>query len=390
MTSTRSPIRLRGARDVLAVLPYQLGYHPSDCLVAVVLRDGGVGMVSRLDLPPADHVEDAVAALLGPILRDDPDAVLLVGYEPPCAAGAARPVMDAMAAALSGHGVEVQERLVVRDGRWFAPDCGQGCCPDEGEPVPDPAEVPAVADFVAMGRSPLTDRAGIEARLLPDPGEDRELVSRAVARRRRGAESTGSAGALLPSALAVWARVLATVDGRSPAAADATWAAGLGADDLALLACSLRDLDVRDGIIARLCPGALPAGALDAGLDAALDEALPVPVWSTLDGPEAGQVLDACLDRLIAVTRRLPDAEAPPLLCVVASLAWWQGDGTLTRAALERVFALDEKYRLARLLARMVDLAIRPPGRDRPARPGRPTARSRRRTKPPGWGGVSV
>jgi transposase len=48
------------------------------------------------------------------------------------------------------------------------------------------------------------------------------------------------------------------------------------------------------------------------------------------------------------------------MLTVLANLAWWQGDGALARTALERALVVEPGYRLARLLDRLVDLAIRP------------------------------
>src|SRR5665647_3722580 len=60
MTTT---IHLSGPADVLTVLPYQLGFHPHRCLVVVSLHGTRMGLVQRIDLPPPDHVGDAVAAL---------------------------------------------------------------------------------------------------------------------------------------------------------------------------------------------------------------------------------------------------------------------------------------------------------------------------------------
>ncbi len=56
----------------------------------------------------------------------------------------------------------------------------------------------------------------------------------------------------------------------------------------------------------------------------------------------------------------LPDEVAAPALSVLASFAWWRGNGALARVALNRALRCDPTYRLALLLDRMVDLAIRP------------------------------
>jgi hypothetical protein len=56
----------------------------------------------------------------------------------------------------------------------------------------------------------------------------------------------------------------------------------------------------------------------------------------------------------------LPDDVAAPALSVLASVTWWRGDGALTRVALARALRCQPDYRLALLLEKMVDLAIRP------------------------------
>jgi hypothetical protein len=66
--------------------------------------------------------------------------------------------------------------------------------------------------------------------------------------------------------------------------------------------------------------------------------------------------------RLVGVCAALPEAWSAAPLTVLASFTWWRGDGALTRIALDRALAVDPDYRLARLLSRMVDLAIRPFG----------------------------
>ncbi|MFL6153750.1 MAG: DUF4192 family protein, partial [Ornithinibacter sp.] len=42
-------ITLRGPGDVVAILPYQLGYHPHDSVVVISLKGKRVGLVARAD-----------------------------------------------------------------------------------------------------------------------------------------------------------------------------------------------------------------------------------------------------------------------------------------------------------------------------------------------------
>ena len=66
------PIRLTSPSDVLALLPYQLGYHPHDAVVVVTVHGRTVGLVERIDIPPPEHVAEAADAMVGPLLSDLP------------------------------------------------------------------------------------------------------------------------------------------------------------------------------------------------------------------------------------------------------------------------------------------------------------------------------
>jgi hypothetical protein len=376
MTTT---IHLSGPADVLAVLPYQLGFHPRDALVAVSLHGTRMGLVQRIDLPPPEHVLDAVTAMIGPLRQDNPLAVLLIGFEE--REGESRAMLDEMSRVCSAHGVEVHDRMVVRGGRWYNLDCIQSCCPTEGRELPAPSEVPAVAEFVGRGICPLPDRSALADRVeISSP-----LLSRAVStlanewlELRREAtdvdeseigereselqetesevhDAESELNACRASELAVWSRVLCDEDDAEPVQA-------LPPQDLAMLAVSLTDVDLRDGLIAWLCPGTLPPELIDPMLFDQMSQALLEPVWLDGDRGDVEQVmaLQRIEHRLCELCAALPDEWAVSTLTVLASFTWWRGDGALTRIALDRALRVDPHYRLAQLLERMVDLAIRP------------------------------
>ncbi|HEX7461312.1 MAG TPA: DUF4192 family protein, partial [Dermatophilaceae bacterium] len=155
--------------------------------------------------------------------------------------------------------------------------------------------------------------------------------------------------------LDMWGRVLRTeVDPQSIRA--------LPPQDLAMLAVSLTDVDLRDALIAWLCPGTLAQDLIDPMLFNQLDRSLAAQPW--LDGStrEIDHViaLQRIEGRLCEVCAALPDVWAVPALTVLATFTWWRGDGALTRVALDRALRVDPHYRLAQLLEQMVDLAIRP------------------------------
>jgi len=411
----KTTIRLSGPPDVLTVLPYQLGFHPRDCLVAVSLHGSRMGMVQRLDLPAPAHVQDAVAAMIAPLLREKPTAVLLVGYE--VHKGDSRAMLDELGEACRDNGVAVKDRMVVRDGRWFDLDCRQSCCPPEGLRLPPAREVPAVAEYVGREICPLPDRSALADLLEPTVAisgavsllADEWLALRHEAMDAEASEQDesdaeratweaepatwqeratgGDLQKFRASELEVWSRVLCDQDDAEPIHA-------LPVQDLAILAASLTDVDLRDGLIAWLCPGTLPPELIDPDLFVQLCEALPdhLGLVGEADGLDRADVRGGRRDRggrhrghldLWDVDRRereqvigqqrierrlcelcaaLPDTWVVSTLTVLASFTWWRGDGALTRVALDRALRVDPHYRLARLLEQMVDLAIRPTG----------------------------
>ena len=386
MTTT---IHLSGPADVLTVLPYQLGFHPHECLVVVSLRGTRMGLVQRIDLPPPEHVVDAVAAMIAPLRQDTPRAALLIGFEQ--REGQSRAMLDEMADACLAHGIEVVDRMVVRGDRWFDLDCTQGCCPLEGLPLPPPSEVPAVAEFVGREICPLPDRSALAdllepnlpqlssplaevLRLADEWSQLRQEVTDAVEAGLSTAETELGTGEMelgtgetdlhiretelhgfRASELAVWSLVLCDLDDAEPIRE-------LPPQDLAMLAVSLTDVDLRDGLIAWLCPGALPQDLIEPDLFVQLSRTLPEPPWLGGDAGEMAQVIgrQRIERRLCELCAALPDALAVPVLTVLASFTWWRGEGALTRIALDRALRTEPHYRLAELLERMVDLAIRP------------------------------
>jgi hypothetical protein len=138
---------------------------------------------------------------------------------------------------------------------------------------------------------------------------------------------------------------------------------GLAAEEVADLALSLRDIHLRDGLIAWFCPGSLPLEVLDGDLADQLTSCLPPASWAGARRSRGRAIAARRLSaRLVELCRMLPPDEATPALTVLAHVAWCVlGDGALARAAVERALTLEPDYRLAQLVAAMVDVAFRPP-----------------------------
>src|SRR6476469_8558812 len=111
----RTVVTARGPADLVAAVPYLVGFVPTDSIVVVSLRGPRLrlGLVARLDLPDPAHVEEAAASLAQFVHRDGPrQAVVLVYDEQPWALLGGRPrqsLVDALEAALLRHDVPVRE-----------------------------------------------------------------------------------------------------------------------------------------------------------------------------------------------------------------------------------------------------------------------------------------
>ena len=352
------PVTVRGPGEVIAVLPYQLGYHPSDAVVVVTIRDGTLGMLARSDLPPGQFACEAAERVVGPVLRTSPDAVLLVGYE----SGRSRAdvLLEILAAEFGRAGVDVTDSLVVRDGRWRSLLCRGDCCPPEGQPLPDTSRTPAVAEFVGLGVAPLPDRdalAGLVAPAESAPGVEAALRRLGTPTEGDGVDGQGVEGhgpEGLALTAAAWGRMCHLGEGAVPVDA-------LDDDEVGRIVHSLRDHRWRDAVIAHLCPGTLPEDVIPEHVRDEVLRAIPFRPWADELDPHESVVASRRLRaRLQAVARRVPARSAAPLLTVLAHVAWHDGDGALARTALDKALEVAPGYRLAQLLTQMVDLALRP------------------------------
>ena len=122
---------------------------------------------------------------------------------------------------------------------------------------------------------------------------------------------------------------------------------------------TLRDVALRDGLVAWLTPGTLPLDQLPAEAQELISR-VPRAWGEDGTGPDEVIAQNRVQARLIRLCALLPDEHATPALTVLACFTWWRGNGALTRVALARALRCQPDYRLALLLEQMVDLAIRP------------------------------
>ncbi|MFF0152533.1 DUF4192 domain-containing protein [Micromonospora sp. NPDC005203] len=345
MTSTDRPqLAVRSPADLIAAVPYLLGFHPTDSVVAVALRGRQIIFAARADLPDpsADPVERA-RHLVGVISRQGAEAATVVGYGPP---DRVTPSVDAVRAALTAAGLEVLDALRVTEGRWWSYLCTKpDCCPPEGRRY-DPSANPVTASAVFAGQVALPDRAALVAQVAPVDGSARDALRAATARAElRLAELLDQA----PSSDLLGSRTMCAAGVAAVREAQRRQRRGerLDDDEVAWLSLLMVHLPIRDH------------------------------AWERTDGRDRDIAL--WTDVLRRAEPKL--AAAPGTLLAFA--AWRAGQGALAAVALERTLSLHPDYALAVLLDDMLRRGVPPSELDgwpSVGMPGvvRPRKRSRR------------
>jgi hypothetical protein len=382
-----------GPADLLAVVPYRLGFHPADSVLLLELlapdaRTGRqtLGLVVRGDLPPAAEgdalrvaAEAAAQACLRLVRRAarPTSEVLVVLYDPDArvtsdgllpgarAAATLEAVRSGLEPPPGGVGPRAGDHLLVGGGRWRTLSCAGPCCPRQGEPwSPDgtagsggASRLPAEA--VWRGFTAAPDRAASLPQLTPaDPAR---CARAAVARREP--VPPAQARALV---LAFDRAVDRQVGGGGATEFDAAWCGRL--------LRALDRLEVRDALLLSGSrgpstprgrkhllrpPGAAPSAVGAVHLRRALDdEADPVRAAAAAD-------LAVQVARCGATSGGGAEAWA-----AAAWLEWTAGRPARMAACVEEALRQDPGHRLAGVLAVAVRDGVGPSRPGRAARAG--------------------
>jgi hypothetical protein len=343
MSSTDRPtVRVRTTEDMLALIPFLLGFQPDTSLVLLAVddRSGGIVTVARLDLPTAEQplgpVHAALDLVIAKLTTRGGISVVLAGYGP---ADRVEPTVSTASDALQAAGIPIRDALRVADGRFWRLRCADPmtdpvACPPDGVAF-EPATSPAAATAVYAGLVALPDREALAATLAPVTGPARDGMVAA----------TVTACAFLTELLD---------------------AARTDTDD----------------------PGDHPDAVLDTRIGRALQAAARTYLTQIQDRYRDGQPLDDAHAATMTVLLDLPSlwefaarrttaeawqiamwsdlvrrAEPPftaPAATVLALCALQAGHGALASMAVDRALSADPRDRFARLLQRAIAAGIDP------------------------------
>lgn len=338
---------LRSGADLIAAVPYLLGFHPADSVVVVGMRGPRVTFAARADLAglagsaaaagstgavggaAAPGGSAAAARHLAAVVAQQPtDRATVLGYGP---ASRVTPAVDAVRQALAEVGIGVLDALRVTDGRYWSYLCPEPeCCPPNGTAY-DSGTSQVAAAAVLAGQVALPDRAALVAQVASVEGDERARLRRAA---QRAGRRFADLAARAPGADRSGGRAVDRSGGRSVrAAGDLAIRAAqrrhrrgerLDDDEVAWLSWLLTDQAVRD------------------------------LAWERTDGRDADIALWADLLR-----RAEPELIAAPG-SLLAFAAWRAGEGALAAVALERVLAPYPDYSLALLVDDLLRRGVPP------------------------------
>lgn len=431
VASNATVVRVAGPEDLLAYIPYRLGFEPAESVVVVSLIGPRqrVGLVARIDLddlrlrqPDVPDGPDGAATarwLADHVLADGADRAVVVLYtatDPAAPSGLARRAVDLLRVRLERRLPGVEVWLMAPTG-FRALDCADPlCCPPEGRPLTALKGSRVAAHMVLEGRTVAGTREERYA-LRVAPEVARTQARRAAARwtdtyrrllnRTRfpdgggpvdGTAPTGPAGR--PGA-AFGTRAVETQALRAEHALGEWGAESLGLwrsavrrvartepgqsltlspVDLGKLGAALADTPVRDAVLLSLAPGTEETALrtarrqADEETDRATGSVMARIVDPVRGVPPDEGVTRAARQVLEAVVTHVPRNRRAPAYMLLALLAWWHGDGGLAAERVSETLGVDPDYRLALLLRGAIVGGV-PPGwvrREQGGSPGGP------------------
>lgn len=326
-TSAPTVVKLSTPADILGMLPYRLGFVPTESLVVVCLegprrRDR---LVMRVDLEAVEHDKQLADYVAAHVARAGANAAIIVCYtavdsEPDAGSGEPltlprRHLVDTVVDTLARRDIGVVEALLVSGQRWWSYHCSNPvCCPATGSDLPPELTAAAAhyaAEHVASGGVLLANREELERSVQPA----RNPVADAVRAQAADAAHVRMLVAFLSERPGAMCRL--TVELLDEVAG--LWSEGareLDANDAATLLAGLHDKRVRDHAMTLL-----------------------------LDYDH-----EMLLDLFTHLARAADDDAAAPVSTVVAWIAYASGNGGLANVAVERALTCDPDYTMAQLI----------------------------------------
>jgi hypothetical protein len=300
----RSRLKVGQPDELLAIIPYMVGFHPDESIVAVFIKSGRVVLTARMDLPQESATDELAEQIDYIAKRHGTHALAIVAYS--TASLPTHRLLTRLMARLGQH--KLTDVLYVGHGRWWSLTCAEDCCPLSGTPF-DLGSHPLSAAAVFAGLGARANRQELAASISGPPEAD------------------------LPRLQALADSLLADSEdfGDHSAAARLVDSASSDSGVLDERTCLLLGLLVTDVHIRDLA-------------------------WSLISPTNAEQHVRLWGD----VVAHVPPTLAAAPLCLLGMAAWVEGSGALLNCCCERLGQVDPSYSMGRLLCEISAQALPP------------------------------
>jgi hypothetical protein len=121
--------------ELLATVPYLIGYHPTNSIVFIAIRDNRAGVAMRMDYPAEENLEP-ISLLVDQLIKQEAGHVVIVFYLPDAGELNAE-FVDATTELLESSNIKISEFIVVKKNRWRSLLCSDlECCTEKGRRLP--------------------------------------------------------------------------------------------------------------------------------------------------------------------------------------------------------------------------------------------------------------
>ena len=301
-------LKVRRPDDLLAIIPYLVGFHPNESIVAAFIKSDRIVLTARIDLPPESAGDELAEQIDYLAKRHGAHALALVAYS--AASLPAHRLLTRLMDRLGNH--RLSDVLYVGHGRWWSLSCAEDCCPLTGTPF-DLSSHPLSAAAVFAGLGTRANRQELEASVSGPP--QRELarlqgLATSMLTELEHRDDPGAAARLMTSLVDAAMSDPGVLDERN----------------CLLLGLLVTDLHIRD---------------LAWALIRLANAEKHVRLWG-------------------GVVAQVPPTLAAAPLCLLGIAAWVAGAGALLNCCGERLAQVDPDYSMGKLLCDISAQALPP------------------------------
>lgn len=299
-------------------IPFLIGFHPKNSVVALSLREQQVGLTVRFDYPEElDEYTDIAERLAAHIVDDNATGALIVIYRDTSHAEPALPA--ALLQAFNSVEVPIRDFLYVSSDGWTSLISMND---DETHPLPDFTSSPVTAAHVLHGAPlPAEDALAFADLLSHTPGEvsDQIAARTSTLREKLHAEIVSEEGQKAASGRK--ARIRTGAEALDDLFDLYLRANRINVDFAAVVLVAMLDVHVRDYAM----------------------------------GLHSDETLMKANEFWTSLVRLAPEGLVAPVATVLAAVAFERGDGAMAQRALDRAFEDRPGYPMASLLRQAIE-----------------------------------